>query len=116
MAIPEARVKAYEHLFTSETGGGPISLFQGLPWYQCGKVFGDFFRGLLGPIYRIAVNVGISALLAMPDALEQVSSIKDTSKSEITQALKAAIHGELSQIDGEQQGSGRKEGRKHKRV
>ena len=68
MAIPDARVKAYVNLFNSQTGGGPIAVFQGLPRYQSGKGFGDFFRGLVLRILPIALNVGKSALPAMSDA------------------------------------------------
>ena len=116
MAIPDARVMAYTNLFKSQMGGGPIALFQGLPRYQSGKGFGDFFLGLLRRILPIALNVSKSALSAMSDAQEQGASFKDTLRSAVRQATKAAIHGALSQIDQAQQGSGRKRGRKHKTV
>ena len=116
MAIPDARVMAYTNLFKSQMGGGAIAVYQGMPRYQSGKGFGDFFRGLLRRILPIALNVGKSALSAMSDAQEQGASFSDTLKSAVRPATKAAIHGALSQIDKAQQGSGRKRGRKHKTV
>ena len=116
MAIPDARVVAYTNLFKSQMGGGAIAVYQGMPRYQSGKGFGDFFRGLLRRILPIALNVGKSALSAMSDAQEQGASFSDTLKSAVRPATKAAIHGTLTQIDKAQQGSGRKRGRKHKTV
>ena len=105
MAIPDARVMAYTNLFKSQMGGGAIAVYQGMPRYQSGKGFGDFFRGLLRRILPIALNVGKSALSAMSDAQEQGASFSDTLKSAVRPATKAAIHGALSQIDKAQQGS-----------
>ena len=92
-------------------------VFQGLPRYQSGKGFGDFFRGLRR-ILPIALNVGKSALWAMSDDQEMGASFKDTLRSAVRPAAKAAIHGTLSQIDQAQQGSGRKRkrGLSHKTV
>ena len=115
MAIADARVVAYTNLFKSQMGAGAIAVYQGMPRYQSGKGFGDFFRGLRR-ILPIALNVGKSALSAMSDAQDQGASFSDTLKSAVRPASKAAIHGALSQIDKAQQGSGRKRGRKHKTV
>ena len=65
MAIPDARVNVYVNLFKSLMVAGPIAVFQGLPRYQSGMGFADFFRGLLRRILPIALNVGKSALSAM---------------------------------------------------
>ena len=62
MAIPDARVTAYTNLFKSQMGAGAIAVYQGLPRYQSGKGFGDFFLGLLCRFLPIALNVGKSAL------------------------------------------------------
>ena len=107
MAIPDARVVAYTNLFKSQMGGRAIAVYQGMPRYQSGKGFGDFFRGLLRRILPIALNVSKSALSAMSDAQEQGASFSDTLKSAVRPATKAAIHGALSQIDQAQQGSRR---------
>ena len=104
------------NLFTSQRGGGPISLFKGLPRYPSGEGFGDFFQGLLRLIIPIALSVCKSALSAMSEAQDQRSSFKDTLKSAVRPATKAAIHWSLSQIDREQQVSAPKRGRKHKAV
>ena len=116
MAITDARVMAYTNLFKSQMDGEAIAVYQGMPRYQSGKGFGDFFRGLLRRILPIALNVGKSALSTMSDAQEQGASFSDTLKSAVRPATKAAIHGALSQIEHAQQGSGRKRGRKHKTV
>ena len=122
MAIPDARVNAYIGLFRAQSGGGgPISVFSGLPRYQSGQGFGDFFRGLLRRIFPIALNVGKSALGAMSEAQDSGASFKDTLRSAVRPAAKAVITGAISEIGKEQerqqqqqqQGSGRK--RKHKR-
>ena len=116
MAIPDARVMAYTNLFKSQMGGGAIAVYQGMPRYQSGKGFGDFYRGLLRRILPIGLNVGKSALSAMSDAQEQGASFSDTLKSAVRPGTKAVMHGELSQIDKARQGSRRKRGRKHKTV
>ena len=116
MAIPDARVVAYTNLFKSQMGGGAIAVYQGMPQYQSGKRFWDFFRCYLRRILPIVLNVGKSAFSAMSDAQEQGASFPDTLKSAVRPATEAAIHGDLSQIDKAQQGSGRKRGRKHKTV
>ena len=116
MGIPDVRVKAHVNLFNSLTDGGPIAVFYGLPRYQCKKGFGDFFRGLIRRILPIALNVGKSELSAMTDAQEHGASLKNTLRSAVRPAPKAAIHGARSQIDHAQQGSGSKRGRKHKTV
>ena len=116
LAIADARVAADTNLFKSQMGGGAIAIYQGLPRYQSGKGFGDFFRGLVRRILPIALNFGKSALSAMSDAQEQGASFSDTLNSAERPATKAAIHGALSQIDKAQKGSGRKRGRKHKTV
>ena len=110
MAIPDARVMEYTNLFKSQMGGGAIAVYQGMPRFQSGKGFGDFFRGLLRRILPIALNVCKSALFAMSDAQEQGESFSDTLKSAVRTATKAAIHGALSQIDQALEGSGRKRG------
>ena len=90
MAIPDARVMAYTNLFKSQMGGA-IAVYQGMPRYQSGKGFGDFFRGLLRRILPIALNVGKSALSAMSDAQEQGASFSDTLNSAVRPATKASI-------------------------
>ena len=114
MKIPDARGMEYVNLFKSQMGGGAISLLQGLPRYQCGKGFGDFFRGLLHLILPIAFNVGKLALSQMRDAQEQMASFKDTLKSAVRAATNAAIDGRISPLDRENQGSGHKRVAKHK--
>ena len=116
MAIPDARVKAYENLFKSHRDAGPISLFQDVPRYQSRKGFGDSLRVLVRRIHPNAHNVGRSALSAMYDAHEQVASFKDSLTSAVRPATNAAMHGPLSQIEKEQHRSGRKRCRKHKAV
>ena len=71
--------------------GGAIAVYQGMPRYQSGKGFGDFFRGLLRRILAIALNVAKSALSAMSDAQEQGASFSDTLKSEVRPATKANV-------------------------
>ena len=92
MAIPDARVMAYTNLFKSQMGGGAIAVYQGMPPYQSGKGFGDFFRGLLRRILPIALNIGKSALSVRSDAQEHGASFKDTIRSAVRPATKAAIH------------------------
>ena len=103
MAIPDARVKACVNLINSQTGGGPIAVFQGLSRYQSGKGFDDFFRGLLRLNLPMAHNVGKSALSAMSDAMKQGASFKDTLRSAVGRATKSAIHGALILFDRAQQ-------------
>ena len=113
MAIPDARVVAYTNLFKSQMGGGAIAVYQGMPRYQSGKGFGDFFRGLFRRILPIALNAGKSALSGISDAQEQGPSYSDTLKSAVHPTTTAAIHGALTEIDKAQHGIGRKRGRKH---
>ena len=114
MAIPDAHTQAYINVFSGQSGGGGIAVYQGGSRYQSGQGIGDFFRGLLRHILPVALGVGKAALSAFSGAHDEGASIKDSFKAAIRPSIQAAAAGTVEQIQKAQQGQGHR--RKRRRV
>ena len=98
MSITDARTTAYYELFRASQRGGTLPVYQGSPRYQSGQGFGDFFRGLLGIIIPVGLNVAKTFLGALGSSSDQGVSPGEAFNAAIRPTLTTALKSGVEQI------------------